>query len=363
MKILFANFILTGNRFMEDLKIGIEAHAEVVWDYEEFWKCENEYDIIHLHWPDFLSYEVQKWTWGTDPLPEEMYSKIEDCLKHWKENSTIIYTRHIQYPHSRNDEDVLKFYRMVTSYCDTVVHFAHYSIEQFKMFYPEHKGIRHVVIPHHNYESIPNHSTQNSAREKLKIAPDASVMLVFGLIKEHEKSLINKAFDFIPDKNKVLLASKWTINRREISYIRLREWVWKIEKWLLKLNKKRRIDFGFIKDEEAHIYLNAADFLFIPRTSELNSGNITLGCTFGLIVVGKKGGDIGEILEETGNPTFVVGNDQSLKEAVEKASKLKEQLHGLKNKKIALQEWNVPKISGQYIELMRQSIECKFGNN
>ncbi|TPV35750.1 glycosyltransferase [Paucihalobacter ruber] len=346
---------MQGNLFMEDLKLGLEQHAEVIWDYEEFWKCENEYDIIHLHWPDFLSYEVQKWTWGTDPLPAKMYSKIEECLQYWKENSTIVYTRHIQYPHSRNDEDVLKLYRMVTSYCDTVVHFANYSVEQFKAWYPEHKGITHVVIPHHNYASMPNNSNKASARQHLNINPDATVMIVFGLIKEHEKELINKAFNYIPSNNKVLLAPKWKINRRKIGYIRLREWVWKFEKWLATLNPKRRIDLGFIEDEDAHWYLNAADFLFIPRTSELNSGNITLGCTFGLVVVGYNGADIGEILNETDNPTFDIVDEQSLKVAIENAVSLARQKHGEKNKELAIKEWNVPMIASEYINVMKET--------
>jgi hypothetical protein len=49
----------------------------------------------------------------------------------------------------------------------------------------------------------------------------------------------------------------------------------------LEKQKERLSNLGFIKEEDAHYYLNAADFLFIPRTNEFNSGNITLGCTFG----------------------------------------------------------------------------------
>lgn len=359
MKILFANFILQGNRFMEDLKIGLEQHAEVVWDYEAFWKCDQEFDVIHLHWPEFLSYEVQKYVYTTDPFPKELFNEIETCLKYWKKNATIVYTRHVQFPHARHDKDYLDLYKMVTTYCDTVVHFANYSINQFKRWYPQHTGINHVVIEHHNYATLPNPSNKMSARQALNIDRDAKVMLVFGLIKEHEKQLIEKAFGFIAADNKVLLAPKWTINRRKIGYIRLREWVWKFEKWLAKQNKNKRINLGFIEDNDAHLYLNAADFLFIPRTTELNSGNITLGCTFGLIVVGANHADIGEILNNTGNPTFEVENDQSLKAAIEKLPQLKNEKQGQKNKQLALREWNISKISKQYIDVFKQVVKNK----
>lgn len=346
---------------MEDLKLGLEEYAEVVWDYEEFWKCENEYDIVHLHWPEFLSYEVQSYVWETCPFPEALINKIKACLEHWKKHSTIVYTRHVQYPHARHDKDFLDLYRLVTSYCDTVIHFASYSIQQFKEFYPEHAGIEHVVIAHHNYESLPNTISRKEARKELKINQADKVMLVFGLIKEHEKALIEQAYGFIPGKDKVLLAPKWEVTRRKISYIRLREWVWNFEKWVAKQNNRRIIDKGFVEEENAQIYLNAADFLFIPRTNELNSGNITLGCTFGLIVVGKKGSDIGEILEETGNPTFEVGHDQSLQSAIERVYQLKTINHGEKNKALALTEWSVPLISKQYIDVMKHAVKKKYG--
>lgn len=361
MKILIANFPLQFNLFLDDLKKGLEEHAEVVYDYEEFWTCKNQYDIVHIHWPEFLSYEIQKYLWETCPIPKKLIQRIKDCLEYWKKNSTIVYTRHVQYPHLRHDKEYLDLYQMVTSYCDVVVHFAQYSIQQFKDFYPEHTQIKHVIIPHHNYASMPNISTQKEARKKLKIHSDAKVMLVFGAIKENEKSLIKKAFSYLPGSNKVLLAPGWKVQRRKIGYIRLREWVWKFEKWLAKQNKIQRFNLGFIKNENAHLYLNAADFLFIPRTNELNSGNITLGYTFGKVVVGKKGSDIGEILDKTGNPTFKVGDDNSLKNAIQSTYELIDGNYGEKNKKIAFEQWNVPLIAKMYFDTMIEAIKTKHG--
>ena len=212
------------------------------------------------------------------------------------------------------------------------------------------------MIPHHNYASLPNKSDKIDARKALKIHSDEIVMLVFGSIKENEKALIEKAYNYIASKNKTLLAPGWKVQRRKINYIRLREWVWKYDKWRVTLNKKRRLNLGFIKEDDAHLYMNAADFLFIPRTNELNSGNITLGCTFGLVVVGKNEADIGEILRETGNPTFEVGNDESLKKALSAALELNTQNHGEKNKRIAIKEWNLERISKQYVEVMNEAI-------
>ena len=353
LKILFANIPTPGNRFVLDLKEGLEHHADVVWDHQEFWNMKNEYDIIHIHWPEYLSFELESYLYKpSEPIPNEIWEKTINCLEYWSKKSKIIYTRHVQFPHVRHDEEFLNLYKIVASYCDTIVHFANYSIQQFKQWYPDLEHIKHVVIPHHNYASLPNDSTKQQAREYLNINQDTKVMLVFGGIKEHEKPLIKTAFNAIPHKNKALLAPKWKTPRKKISYIPLREWVWNFEVWRAKQNNKFRTNLGFIKEEDAHYYLNAADFLFIPRTSELNSGNITLGCTFGLVVVGADTADIGEILNETGNPTFTVGDEDSLKKAIAEAHQLKAQQHGAKNKALAINEWSLSKISDTYIKLI-----------
>ena len=349
LKILFANIPTPGNRFVVDLKEGLEQHADVIWDHQEFWNMKNEYDIIHIHWPEYLSFEIESYLYKpTESIPNEIWEKTINCLEYWSKKSKIIYSRHVQFPHVRHDEEFLKLYKAVASYCDTIVHFANYSIQQFKKWYPDLEHIKHVVIPHHNYASLPNTSTKQQARDHLNVDSGKRVMLVFGSIKEHEKPLIKTAFNAIPDKNKVLLAPGWKIPRRKISYIRLREWVWNFDVWMAKNNNKYRTNLGFIKEKDAHYYLNAADFLFIPRTSELNSGNITLGCTFGLIVVGADTADIGEVLKETGNPTFTVGNSKSMANAIKKAFELTLLNHGQTNKNNALNNWDIKTISKQY---------------
>ena len=355
LKILFANIPTPGNRFVLDLKEGLEHHADVVWDHQEFWNMKNEYDIIHIHWPEYLSFELESYLYKpSESIPNEIWDKTITCLEYWSKKSKIIYTRHVQFPHVRYDKEFLKLYKTVVSYCDTIVHFANYSIQQFKQWYPDLDKIKHIVIPHHNYASLPNTSTTQEAREYLNINQDTKVMLVFGGIKEHEKPLIKMAFNSIPYKNKVLLAPGWKILRRKISYIRLREWVWNFEVWRAKQNNKFRTNLGFIKEEDAHYYLNAADFLFIPRTNELNSGNITLGCTFGLVVVGKDTADIGEILQETGNPTFSVDDDLSIQRAIKLAIDLNKNDFGFINKERALINWNINIISEQYFFLINQ---------
>ena len=351
MKILFASIPQPRNRFVRDLQEGMLTHAEVVYDCDEFWSCKNNYDIVHIHEPEYLSYELEGCMNHRDVIPKDLWRRLKQSLEYWKTHSKIVHTRHVQEPHVRVDDEFKKLYETVFSYCDAVAHFANYSITQFKEFYPNLKGVIHHVIPHQNYASLPNDISKEEARSNLNIKSDAKVMLVFGMVKEREKHIIKTAFKAIPHKNKVLLAPGWKTKRRPIKWIRLREWVFNYELKKALKNNKFRTNLGFIKEEDAQNYCNAADVLLIPRIDELNSGNITFGFTFGLVVLGRNGGDIGEILKETINPVFDPADVKSIKVAIENALNLAQNNHGLKNKELALKEWGIDTISKKYISL------------
>jgi len=351
MKILFASIPQPRNRFVRDLQEGMLTHAEVVYDCDEFWSCKNNYDIVHIHEPEYLSYELEGCMNNTNPIPKELMDRLILSLEHWKKYSKLIHTRHVQEPHVRTDDEFKKLYQTVFSYCSGISHFANFSISQFQSFYPELDNIIHQVIPHQNYASLPNDISKEEARSNLNIKSDAKVMLVFGMVKEREKHIIKTAFKAIPHKNKVLLAPGWKTKRRPIKWIRLREWVFKYELKKALKNNKFRTNLGYIKEEDAQNYCNAADVLLIPRIDELNSGNITLGFTFGLVVVGRDGGDIGEVLHETGNPTFNPFDQKSVSEAVMRALELNNNNHGHNNKDLAIKNWSIDKIAEKYMNL------------
>lgn len=348
MKVLIACIPNPGNKYMADLIKGLETFADVTWDYQEFWNRQNQYDIVHIHWPEYLSFEIESYLKTSDPLPKVLWQNLENCLKHWSVHSTIVYTRHVRAPHSRDDKEFKDLYHMVFGYCTAMTHFAKFSIEQYDLYFPDVPVPIHRVIPQHKHTSLPNTSSRESARKTLGIAPYAKVLLCFGTIKENEKALIKRAYHAITAKQKVLLAPAWKVNRRKIGYIRLREWVWKLEQWWASKNRSFRINMGFIPEDEAHLFCNAADVLLIPRTDELFSGNISLAFTFGLVVLGKDDANIGEILKTYHNPTFRVGDMDSLENAIKEAFELAHNGLGAKNKLVADGEWSIENTINRY---------------
>ncbi|MDB9721092.1 glycosyltransferase [Winogradskyella sp.] len=344
---------------MADLIEGLETFAEVTWDFKEFWNMENSYDIVHIHWPEYLSFEIESYLKTTEPLPQALWQNLEVCLNYWSKHTTIVYTRHVRAPHGRDDEEFKKLYCKVFGYCKAMTHFAEFSVEQYYSYFPGIKVPIHRVIPQHKHTSLPNTSNRQSARKALGIEPDAKVLLCFGTIKENEKAFIKKTYHAITAKPKVLLAPGWKVNRRKIGYIRLREWVWKLEQWWVSKNQSFRINLGFITEDEAHLYCNAADVLLIPRTDELFSGNISLAFSFGLVVLGKDDSNIGEILEKYHNPTFKVGDMNSMEKSINQAFQLAQTSLGAKNKQVADSIWSIENTIKRYKSFYNDAIKVK----
>jgi len=109
-----------------------------------------------------------------------------------------------------------------------------------------------------------------------------------------------------------------------------------------------------VAEADAQIYLNACDVLLIPRLKVLNSGNITLGLTFGKVVVGPDSWDVGELLKETGNPTFDPDRPETAATAVEQGFRLaREGVIGPRNQQRALAEWSAAQCGDLYVNLFR----------
>ena len=76
----------------------------------------------------------------------------------------------------------------------------------------------------------------------------------------------------------------------------------------------------------------------------------------GKVVVGPNVGNVGQILKDTGNPTFEPENEDSIIDAIDKALMLNEQGIGEKNKKYADENWSTAKISQQLYDIYKSIV-------
>lgn len=324
MKVLFVAYPNSSNSFIDRYCNALSSYCDVTCSAEEFWAQKgNEYQVIHLHWPEALIKTKE-------PQREEI-DLAQKQLAYWKQSGAkVVVTRHNILPHKYLNEGE-HLYSITNAAADVVLHFAQYSIDEYRQRYKNDDFLskqQHVIIPHGNY--IDSHQyTKEQSRKILSINSKAFVITAFGDIrKESEKQLIQQSFTKLKIKNKYLVVPRWgfgakpPLKRRPLARL---NWEAKTRYYSSELTN-RRLGYKLVPETDVMHYLNATDVLLIPRTDNiLNSGNVYLGFSYGKIVVGPNTGNVGEILTETGNPKFNSSDIdtviRSLNEAYEKKSK------------------------------------------
>lgn len=359
MKVLVANIPLPANRFLVDLNSALECYTQLKHDYQAFWDMQGEYDVIHLHFPEYLTFELQ--SAYQNQLTDELIAEVEQRLKYWAARCVLVITRHVLLPHdARADTQWERLYETVYRFVNAVVHFAEPSVVEFRKRYSKTEFVagepRHCIIPHHNYASLPNVLDRDSARSALGIPRGASVMLVFGAVRDDaERDLIMHSFRKLKIPKKVLLVSRWREKLINVSWVRLKYWLRDLKRSYYRLHPRYNFNYGFVEEQDTQLYLNAADILFIPRLHVLNSGNITLGMTFGKVVVGPDSLDVGYLLKTTGNVVFDPDRPETAAKAVENAMNLaKEGELGPANQELALNQWSADQCAGRYYALFSE---------
>jgi len=357
MRILVAQIPMPQNRFLVDLNAELSKHCDLLHSSDAFWEMTGEYDVIHLHFPEYLTFGLQDaYKQG---LSGELIRATAERLEYWAKRAKLVVTRHVLLPHDALEDPVWeKMYAVFYRYADGVAHFAQASIDEFRKRYAGTAWFRgheplHAIVPHHNYTSLPNALGREEARHRLGIAPAAKVMLVFGAIRnDAEKQLILETFRHMNVPGKLLLVSRWRETLRKVSWIRLKYWMRDLARLYYNLHPSYHFNYGFVEEVDTQLYLNAADVLFIPRLWVLNSGNITLGMTFGKVVVGPNAWDVGELLSATGNPVFDPDHPDTAAAAVEEGFRLASEGEiGPTNQELALREWGADICAAQYLDL------------
>jgi glycosyltransferase involved in cell wall biosynthesis len=359
MKLLVANIPLPQNRFLVDLNASLGKQCALTHDEKLFWKKQGDFDVIHLHFPEYMTFRhEEEYEHG---LTDQLIQETEDCLKFWGQKSKIVITRHVLLPHDAlTNPQWEKMYEAVYRNVHGVAHFASASIDEFQNRYRHTQFAlgppQHAVIPHHNYTSLPNDITTNEARRRLGIGEKNQVMLVFGAIRNfEERELILRTFKKLKVKNKLLLVSRWKEKLAQVKWIRLKYWLRDLNRLYYRFHPSYKFNYGFVEEADTQLYLNAADVLFIPRLKVLNSGNVTLGMTFGKVVVGPDSWDVGQLLRETGNPVFNPDQPDTAVAATEKGFELAKQgVVGTSNRKLALEQWSADTCAKAYLDLMQQ---------
>lgn len=346
MKILQASWTphKATNPFVYTLMDEIESkHNDVVFGegIDEFYKDSAfDYDIVHIHWPEALF------------NGEERRFSLEEAKKRIDElklrGIKIVCQCHNLEPHYTSDSDKIEIYKHVYSHSDVIVHLGEYSKHLLEEKYPD---VKHVVIPHHVYDTVYTKiPTKEEARKRLGLKKNAKYILCFGAFRGHEEQLIvSNLAKRLKSKGIYFLAPgfQYVPEKRKFSHY------FKLEyhlKFFLKYFRNIIItgkSFNAVSDEELPYYYAAADACLIHRKKILNSGNLIMALYMGKPVVGPNTGNVGLLLQETGNPNFKK-EDDSIFKAVVQVLELIETDKGKKNQIYTKENFSTGRIANSF---------------
>lgn len=329
------------NPYLRTLVEGLRAKGcDVTCMLSEFWEHPLEYDVIHIQWPDYFVSQMGEN--GCHLI--EVLSSIRDA------GIPLICTVHNLVPHKKGNEKAKLAYEIVYDKLDAFVHLGGHSIELLTAMYPNLKA-KHVVVPHHTYDTLYNMSvSREEARKKLGIPNDVRCVLSFGAFRnDEERQLLLKLskrlrgpYYFAPG----FYRSKITRKNPLVSFGVIVKHIYYTA--LAKLNGIH-IAHGYIPDNMLPYYLKSADALLVQRLSILNSGNVPLAMLAGLPIIGPNEGNVGPFLKETGNFVFERSNLEQLPSLVEKA--LEGKYIGIKNEKYAKEHLSTSAVCDGLIKL------------
>ena len=334
---------ITPNPYIEILAKGIASKSiHVDSDINAFWDRQQQYDIIQIHWPEWIFYSYN------GRLPDKEFGeRLTETLHLWKKSGTkIVYTQHNEKTHYVKGEEVrTNLYEILESEADAIVHLGYFSKNQML----ENKYLSdktHVVIPHHIFDTYFQRSvSQIEARKALDIHERFKVILVFGAFRDEEEILLTQnVFEQLDEPNKYLFAPSWYHDGWHEYY-----------NDHITPEGNSWLGTGSVDRDMLPYCFSAADVVFIQRIRNLNSGNLPMAFLFNKTVVSPAIGNMTEYLDNINNFSFdpfdLTSVNNALKKGLERAK------YPQVNEVYARQQWNTAKICEQYRQLY-QHITC-----
>lgn len=325
---------------------------------EEFWNPSTNYAIIHFQWPE----EVVGWNCH-DPL---VVRRLEEQIAHFRSTGArFIYTRHNTCPQNGN-QTMNRVYELIESNSDVVVHMGAFSRKGFAEIYP---AAQNVIIPHHLYEyTYKEDISTERARQKLLLPQGAFIVATFGKYQNYQEARLTvDGFRRVPISPKFLLAPRLYPFSRQNPYPGkpLKRYLSRMGYHLLipLLNRWFNLRAG-ASDEvvdtcDLPYYIAAADVILIGQKSDLSTRDALLAFLFRKVVVGPDAGNIGELLRETGNPTFHPGDKYRIAHALLQARRLSRKSKGEMNHAYAIDRMSIKEVGNQYVTLYNELAERK----
>lgn len=281
----------------------IKTGNEVICSLDLFWDHFEDFDVLYFQWPESI------FQWRITDIDIEKLSNHFDRIDKSKVKTVAIV--HNLHPHN-NDAKTNDLYSFLYSRVDAFHHLGRYSYSIFKEKYPQKY---HFVVPHHVADILWDETVSKpEARCCLRVPNNRVVISSFGAFRsEGEVRLFVNMTKDVAGEDVSFWAPRIRLGRLNNGW-NLFKTIKYIQKSLFFRIKGIKYS-GFLSNNELKLWLSASDIVFIQRNEILNSGNIALAFSAGKVVVGPNVGNVGAILQETGNFVFDPFDRASVKEA------------------------------------------------
>lgn len=336
----------TINHFVSSLGKALQKQGcEVVYGLERLWTDEvMDCDIVHFQWPEGI------FGLFSHKVTDDELARTEQRLTFLKEKGIKIFVQiHNLRPHRNKDKNVLHLYELLYQQADVMVHMGNYSRN---LLQPQYPNAKHVVIPHHIYDNVLSFSvSQQEARQRLHLPQDRKIILSFGKFRnDEERQFVLNLKSHAPFRGTGGLFLMPGFYRETLHTWNLKKLAIRLYHTLCYKSKGIKFSNDVIPDDLMQCYFCAADVVLIQRLDILNSGNLPMAFAAGKVVVGPDVGNVGEILQKTGNFIFNPADIYSAFTAVQEALKASEAGRGTQNKKYAEEHWSSAVIAKAMIE-------------
>jgi glycosyltransferase involved in cell wall biosynthesis len=262
--------------------------------------------VVHLHW----TAPILQWAAGPYRAQQALESALESIAAFKKRGGRLVWTVHNVLPHDgRHLHAEITLARTLAESADLIHIMSEATLAEAAPYY-DIDPAKVVLIEHSSYQGIyPNWIDREAARRKLGIHPSEKVLLALGGIRPYKglERLLD-VFDTLVrrDPSLHLLIAGKPGRQPEVEELAERA------KWANRVTPR----FEHLPDDQLQVWLNAADVAVLPYTNILNSGALLLAQTYGLPVVGPRGGALRELEGLEHVRLFDPASAESLQDAI-----------------------------------------------
>lgn len=270
----------------------------------EFWMCLNDFDLLHLHWPE----ELLGWNFADAKLMDRVLANLDK----WRQTAKLICTVHNDLPHGHQTPAMASFYQKFYDRMDLIGHFTEVSSAIVMARFPEIEAARHIVHGMNDYDHVrPLAMDRSEAREMLGLPMDSCVIGVIGQLRTKAELDLLTAGLAAADR-RILFAARRPPPRNmfERSFGPRSFARWRRRNDVMQLE-------GYIEDREVVAIMQGCDAIVIPRChGELNSGILPFAMTFGTPLIVPDFGTFSGLLGNSLNKFYKSGDPVSMSAAI-----------------------------------------------